>query len=245
MAIDDRPFDALERHFELEDSSRSPAVSYFWDWASRVIPFWPFDKAAALLKDRFAADGQARIKIMLETVKSEVRKHEEAITALQKSTSTEALETRELLTKDLLPEAARRAFITRDEKRVVRIGLILANAVIEPQPDSADEIEEMMRIAMDLNDNDARYLRELDRIEGTQVRANGRISRPNAFSVWPNGFWGQRVLSELDSTFSKLEGFGLVSRLAPPNNLNATADIQNRYALLLKGTRFIDLIRQL
>ena len=48
---------------------------------------------------------------------------------------------------------------------------------------------------------------------------------------------------ELDSVFSKLESYGLVTRLAPPNNQNIMADIQNRYALLPKGLRFVDLIK--
>ena len=49
---------------------------------------------------------------------------------------------------------------------------------------------------------------------------------------------------ELDSTFSKLESFGLVVRLAPPNNLNIMADFQNRYALLRKGLDFAGFVRR-
>jgi len=51
------------------------------------------------------------------------------------------------------------------------------------------------------------------------------------------------VLPELDSVFSKLESYGLVTRIAPPNNQNILADYQNRYALLSKGGRFVALIR--
>jgi hypothetical protein len=40
----------------------------------------------------------------------------------------------------------------------------------------------------------------------------------------------------------QLEGFGLVTRLAPGNNYNLMADFQNRYALLLKGIEFIGFI---
>ncbi len=54
---------------------------------------------------------------------------------------------------------------------------------------------------------------------------------------------GTRVLPELDSVFSKLESYGLASRIAPPNNQNIMADYQNRYVLLPKGARFVDLIK--
>jgi hypothetical protein len=44
--------------------------------------------------------------------------------------------------------------------------------------------------------------------------------------------------------FSKLESYGLVARIPPPNNLNISADFQNRYVLLKKGARFATLIRE-
>lgn len=53
---------------------------------------------------------------------------------------------------------------------------------------------------------------------------------------------GNEAGGDLDSTFSKLESYGLVSRLAPPNNQNIMADFQNRYVLLQKGLRFSDSI---
>lgn len=50
-------------------------------------------------------------------------------------------------------------------------------------------------------------------------------------------------MDHLDSVFSKLESYGLVARIPPPNNLNITADFQNRYARLSKGLRFVELAR--
>jgi hypothetical protein len=102
----------------------------------------------------------------------------------------------------------------------------------------------MMRVAMELGDTDVRYLRELVRVEGEQVRRQGRIARHSAHTMWEHGFWGTRLASDIDSAFSKLESYGLVSRIPPPNNLNIMADFQNRYALLIKGLRFVDLIHQ-
>ncbi|MFZ0279679.1 MAG: hypothetical protein WA254_06575 [Candidatus Sulfotelmatobacter sp.] len=125
-----------------------------------------------------------------------------------------------------------------------RIGLILANALVESKPTDADEVEEMMRIAAELSDGDIVYLRELVRIEEQMLQAQDHISRYDAHMKWDQGFWGDRVDPEIDSVFSKLESYGLVARLAPPNNLNVMADFQNRYVLLKKGLRFVTLIRE-
>jgi hypothetical protein len=61
---------------------------------------------------------------------------------------------------------------------------------------------------------------------------------------WEQGFWGTRIIPEIDSVFSKLESYGLVARIPPPNNLNIMADYQNRYVLLKKGVRFVTLTRE-
>jgi hypothetical protein len=197
----------------------------------------------AALREAIAADSRERIKIMLETCMNRVRKCEDDILKVKQNLSAAESNERGAVAKDLLVDAARKAVNTRSIERVRRIGFILANGVIEPKRPDGDEIEEMMRVAMDLGEEEVRYLCELVRIEGQQVRGNGRIDRQSAHSMWENGFWGTRPDSELDSVFGKLESYGLVSHLAPPNNLNIMADIQNRYALLMKGLRFVDLIQ--
>lgn len=154
------------------------------------------------------------------------------------------METREDVSRELLLEAARRAESTRAKERVERIGLILANAVVEPKSIDADEIEEMMRVAAELSDRDVEFLRELIKIEGSFLQSVNHIPRYDAYVWWEQGFWGDRIDPEIDSVFSKLESYGLVSRLAPPNTLTVLADFQNRYVLLKKGVRFVSLIRE-
>jgi hypothetical protein len=101
-----------------------------------------------------------------------------------------------------------------------------------------------MRVAIELSDHDIEFLRELVRIEGFMLEAQDHISRYDAHTKWEQGRWGDRIDPEIDSVFSKLESYGLVARLAPPSNLNLTADFQNRYVLLKKGLRFFILIRE-
>jgi hypothetical protein len=243
MPADDHPFDAIRRHYELEGSSMSPLTNVALDIALRLPLIWPFDKAIAKLKDHLAASSLDRLKIMLETCMDEVRKHEESINNLVQTLSAQEFDKRTDTAKDLLLDATRKAVNTRALERVKRIGLILANGTIEPKPTDCDEIEEMMRVAMELSDNDIRYLKELVRIQGRQVAGQGRLSRHSAHTMWEHGFWGTGLNSEIDSVFSKLESYGLVARIPPPNNLNIMADFQNRYVLLEKGLRFVTLIQ--
>jgi hypothetical protein len=98
---------------------------------------------------------------------------------------------------------------------------------------------------MNLGDEDLRYLRELVNIEGEIVERDGRIDRRNAHDKWEDGFWGNAPNPAIDSAMNKLESYGLVTRIAPPNNFNINADIQSRYALLPKGLKFAQSIKSI
>jgi hypothetical protein len=244
VPIDDNPIDALRRQFEMEDLSTSPVIGRVLQVASSLplVPP-PLKHAIEWLKSRIAADAAERDRLMLETIAAEVVKHGEELERTKKVLTDQASRISEEVLGPLLADAARKAENTRAKDRVRRIGLILANAMIETTPANADEIEELMRVATELSDRDVELLRELVRIEGGVVKSQGRISRYDAHMRWEQGWWGSRLLPELDSVFSKLESYGLVSRIAPPNNQNIMADYQNRYVLLPKGARFVDLIK--
>jgi hypothetical protein len=244
MAIDDHPFDALDQRFQAEDAFVSPVNRKILSIASSLPLPWPLDKAVAKTRENLGADSTERINLMLQTLKDEVRKRENAIRSLRESLRSQDEERRTETLKELLLDGARKAESTRDQERVKRVGLILANALVEPKPPDADETEEMMRVATDLSDREIEYLRELIRIEGRMLETQDHIPRYSAHSIWEQGFWGSSVNPETDSVFSKLESYGLVARVAPPNNLNIHADFQNLYVLLKKGLRFANLIWQ-
>jgi hypothetical protein len=242
MPIDDHPFDALERQFEMEDLTLSPVTKRILKFASLMPLPWPFDKLVESLTGHLAAGSVERMYLMLKTCMDEVRKHDTR--GLRDAEPPEAAQAREEISKELLLDAARKAESTRAKARVKRIGLILANAIVEPKPTDADEVEEMMRVAMELSDRDIVFLGELTRIEGSLLQTQDHIPRYEAHTRWELGFWGNLVFPEADSVFSKLESYGLVARIPPPNNLNIMADFQNRYVLLPKGARFVTLIRE-
>jgi chemotaxis protein histidine kinase CheA len=244
MAIDD-PIRALEQQFEMEDLSSSPVTKKVLHLVSLLPLVWPFTKLAETLKGHLAADALERIRLMLETCVSEISKHAKELEQVHKTIGEQQAKAREEVARELLLDAARKVENTRAKDRVKRIGLILANAVTEPKQIDADEAEEMMRVAMELSDRDIQLLRELVRVEGSTVQAKGRLERYDAHTRWEQCLWGSRVDPELDSVFSKLESYGLVSRIPPPSNLNIMADFQNRYVLLRKGVRFVTLIQTL
>jgi hypothetical protein len=243
VPIDDNPIDALKHQFEMEDLVISPVTGRMLQIASSLPLVSPLDKIIEWLKKHLAADAAERDRLILETIAAEVVKHGEELERTQKGLTDQASRMSEEVFGPLLVDAARRAENTRAKERVRRIGLIFANAIIETLPADGDEIEEMMRVATELSDRDVELLKELVRIEGDAVRTQGRIPRYDAHMRWEQGWWGIRVLPELDSVFSKLESYGLVSRIVPPNNQNIMADDQNRYVLLPKGARFVDLIK--
>ncbi len=244
MPADDHPFDALKSQFQMEDLSVSPVTKMVLDVISSMPLMWPFDKIIERLKAHLAADSLERMRLMLETCMNEVRKHENEIKQLRVAMTAEESQGREEVLRGLLLDAARKAESTRAKERVKRIGLILANAVVESKPTDADEIEEMMRISMELSDRDIEYLRESIKIQGSLLQTQDHISRYDASKSWKRGFSGNRIIPEIDCVFSKLESYGLVTRIPLPNNLNFMADFQNRYVVLQKGVRFATLIRE-
>jgi hypothetical protein len=242
MPADDHPFDALEQQLEMEDASVSPVSKIVLHIAS-FIPVWPFDKLLTKLKEHISADSAHRVRVMVEVCVNQLRKLEDRVSEIRSTLSEQEERQRAEVTKDLLVDATRKVINTRSIERVKRIGMILANGVTEPQV-NADEVEEMMRIAMELSDNDLVYFRELAKLEAPNLKQQDHIERYSAYTIWPKGFWGDRVDNTLDSVFSKLESYGLVSRVAPPNNLNIHADFQNMYVLLKKGERFFTFLQE-
>lgn len=183
MPADDHPFDALAKQLELERMSLSPVSEAICRIASGLDLPWPFDKAVKILKEHASADSFQKIYLMLETCMSQVRKLESGVGGLRTTTESES-QLRAEISKDLMIDAARKAENTRARERVKRIGLILGNAIADPKPIDADEIEEMTRVAVDLSDQDVRYLKELIRIEGGLLDARDHIPRYDGYMAF-------------------------------------------------------------
>jgi hypothetical protein len=158
MPADDHPFDALAQQFALEDTSTSPVSRAIPEIASYVPLPWPIGNAVEKIKARLGADSLDRIRIMLTTCVDEVRKHDVELERLRETMSAEEAAKREETLQELLLDASRKAEVTRAVERVRRIGMILASSSIESKPVDADEVEEMVRTAMNLSDVDVLIL---------------------------------------------------------------------------------------
>jgi hypothetical protein len=221
MTIND-PISAVEKHLELESQATDPVLARLAAFAEMLNLPWPVSAVAQKVLGRLAADRLEKVELTLSVLKDELRRHEGQLKAL----SGEADRIAEWWA--LVQDGLKKAEQTRAKSRVTRIGRILAKSLTDSPTPPADEVEEMMRTAMELSDYEIELLGELVRIEGDAVRASGRISRYDAWQRWTSGTWGDRLDGNIDSAFAKLESFGLVSRIAPPNNLNIMADLQNR-----------------
>jgi hypothetical protein len=234
MPSDDFPSDALQKQLESEERSTDPVLSRLVNFFSCLPLGWPVSKGLSHIVGRINADRLEKIELMLKTLGEELKKHEDKLQARGKE---EQPRIEEWIT--LVLDGLKRAERTRAKERVKRIGKILSSAIVRIVPPQTDEVEEMMRVATELSDHEVRMLNELVRIEDTLLDGTGRVPRTQALNIWTRGPWGERTDGNIDMVFSKLESFGLVTRLAPPNNLNILADYQNRYALLKKGSDFI------
>ena len=243
VAVDD-PIEALEKQLELEDSSSSN-IGRALLTTLQLLPLpWPLSAAVDALDKQIDNDRYERLKVYVQTIADTVKavqertdQHDRRLDDIEAAQRTER-------TCKLLAEGARTVAGTRSISRVVRIGIVLARGVTEEKLPDEDEIEEMMRIARELKEQDIDYLEELVRIYGETVKRNGRVDRYTAFQLWVNGSWGERSDPEIDSVCSKLGSFGLVASIPGNNTLNVMADQQNRYVLLPKGLRFAELIKR-
>src|SRR5580700_11700584 len=69
----------------------------------------------------------------------------------------------------------------------------------------------------------------------TIISATFKSQRYDANAKWEQGSWGTFHRTRHGQSISKLESYGLVARLPPPNIVNALGVFQNRYVLLSRG----------
>lgn len=146
----------------------------------------------------------------------------------------------------LLVDADRKARQTRTREKVERLAKVLYSAATITPPPPGDEVEEMLRIAMFLDDRDVIVLREAARLQGSLIKTSGKPTQYEAMTKWREGHWPDLRISEgeLDSVCGKLQSFGLMVRLDQPNTTNVMAVVLNDYILLMRGLRFVEYIRE-
>lgn len=236
MSIDD-PVEAAEGILAAEERERSPIRGPL----SRMAEFLPGRVAKALatcLKDNL----EQKHGYMLQVIKQEMAHLRTRVDTLIAG-SEEHRRFAEEEWPPLALDAFRKAEQTRSKDRIGRIGAILSHSLVKSPPMPADDVEDMMRVAMELSDREVLLLAEIDRLQGPAVTGDGRSTQLSKTT------WAEARLQELGMTvedvFSigpKLQGFGLIRET---EEFRRSVSVKPwPYALLPKGRRFLELAQR-
>jgi hypothetical protein len=220
---------------ESEERTRSPVSQYSKEVISLIGEFVPllgqFLGGINGALDRRAASNRAEL---LSALMKRVQDHTTTLKQLVAESEDHLRFFREEF-PGLVEEAARRAQIVRSQDRVRRFASILIHALEVGPRDGADFVEEMLRIATELSDQDVKIL-------GLALRAfdDHKARMPSSDSVVAANAWLDMKSGvshdELESTGAKLQSFGLASRVQ-----RQTGE-RNTYRVLERGRRFVDYI---
>jgi hypothetical protein len=255
MAID-RPLDQAQTVLANDQRQQSPVapplkkVFSFVSAVSEAIAAFKAGnvheailKASASVKSISDVLGDDHAEYLLSTIISELRWLQERFEQLSDKHQ-------DFLNTDwisLFVDADRKARQTRTREKVSRLARILCNAAEADPPPHAEVVEEMLRLAMYVNDFDIAVLREAARVQRQLVENRHEMpSQHEAITSWERGEWRKLGLTddEFDSSSCKLQSLGLLMRLQQPNNKNALAPVSNRYLLLRSGLRFVTAVRE-
>ena len=232
MPLDD-PIEQAVLRIEAEERSEF-LPREFLDRISGVLPVW----FAGPLKLAIKSDRSERLNYLVSVLVEEFKRLAPQLDHVRDSADHFAF------IKDkwpgLLLDAAKKAEETRAKERIKRIGIILANSPVRNPLDSVDDVEEMMRVAMALSDEEVRVLRQVCK---TQTAHGHAIERSQAQGSWQKNQWGSLGFkaTQVQSICLKLQSFGLVSEVIP-NNRNVFDKQIHSFALLPKGSAFIEYI---
>jgi hypothetical protein len=263
MSIDD-PLDAAEARVAADERFESPLSKFAPDLAE-VAEALPLDllpptlsTVAVAVKSLSGALGwrvrkreEERRRYLADALREELRRVRAKLEQLDQEYS------RFIQGDfwDLVTDGLQKAERTRSAARIARIAKILANAAIEGPFRPADMTEELMRIAMDIDDEDARVLAELVHGQREQLPpGTGRVDHESANNYWRCGsakeFQGmdhgpaiRLGISEgqLQSHCAKLQAYGLIVQV-PPNPMKIAPGVVP-YSVLQKAVDFVDAIR--
>jgi hypothetical protein len=144
----------------------------------------------------------------------------------------------------LLAEGIARAEQARGREKVIRLAKVIGHAIAIGPLGSADLAGEMMRVAVELSDQDVAVLRDMRKVQADGLER--RLGRPDINDA--NATWARlekefeffRSGAEIYSVCLKLQSFGLVMAV---ERIATTLGLQSApYALLPRGIQFLEYI---
>lgn len=253
MAIDE-PLDAVEAAIAAEERASSPLARYFGP-VSEIIGLIPginlaiavVAKAAAMFTEQQSRD---RFEALLSVLVHDLKRVNVKLANLEHDRESFQQEF-----PNLVLDGLRKAEQTRSMARVERLGHILGHAYEEGPRKPLDLAEELMRVAMSLDEQDLGVLSWLcGGLRQYYSAATGQVDHEHT-----NSFWGQvdqqgrthnggnpiipedMTKGDVMSCCAKLQGFGLVIQVR--QNAGKVAPSTLPYAPLKRGYDFLDYIQ--
>jgi hypothetical protein len=242
MAIDD-PLQAAEDLIASDERQQSPVAQLAQDLVAvaKCIPgARAFAGPAELVLRKLNQRNQGNRDYLLNVLTEELKRIRCKLEHL-------ADEQRQFLEDDymeLVLDGLKKAENVRSKERIARIAKILAHAADAGTTKPANETEEMMRVAMDLTDQDVAVLREIDRAQSKILKWSGGMAPMDPVNkCWkedPPKVEGMSPAAVV-SACEKLQSFGLVTRV-DRNNFTLPLSV-TPYGILEKGHDFVEYIR--
>jgi hypothetical protein len=233
VAIDD-PLRSLDAQIENEERASSSIQKY----VNEIVVLFPglFGK---VLSWSVQQDRRAKQQLMIDVMKSEMRRHAVQIEELFSRSEAQRQFVQEEW-RPLIVDGLKRAEDTRARDRVRIIGLILSNVLPYDQPPSADYVEEMMRVATALDETDTEVLRQIVDKQAPLPPPSGALDENGANEAWLDCRPKVVGLSDamLTSVCSKLESLGLVRAVKPRDTRYSLKTVGTPFTLLQKGKDF-------
>jgi hypothetical protein len=146
----------------------------------------------------------------------------------------------------LLIEAVSKAERTGSKERIERLSLIVVHTMVEGPKADLEEVDEMMRVTVDLTDTDVDILTKIYAVQGDELRRTGFQPETNlANNTWRELQSEDPIFksSEIHSICAKLQSLGLVTQVP---RIGTTLDLTSMpYAVLGKGADYLEAVGRL
>ncbi|MGO9126026.1 MAG: hypothetical protein ACLP6G_14195 [Terriglobales bacterium] len=263
MAIDD-PLDAAQGRVEAERRAESPLAPYARD-LSDIVEALPIELAPVGISEAVAVGKAIRVgaarwlrrmeeerrRYLVEVLVDEFKWLRDRVSMLNADHVRFIREEFPGLVLAALQKAER----SRASERIVRMARVLGQSARRGPSLTPDTVEELLRVSMDLDEDDVRVLGELVRGQREQFSPqSGSVNAEAANNYWGCGnashFGGvertpSAVLAipdgHLRSHCAKLQAYGLIAQV-PPNKTKVGPGV-TPYAVLQKALDFVDAIQ--
>ncbi len=237
MAMDDE-IDAARKQIEYDQGSPAPKVVVGVLEGLVAVGVTPLKPAAFLMKKVFE-QREDNTAYLLEATISKLRRLEEQF----KELSEDHKRFVEEQFPRLLIEAVDKAERTGSKVRIDRLSLIIVHAVVQGPSADIEEVDEMLRITVDLSDEDIDVLAKIYLAQGDELRRTGFLPEQNlANSTWRDlqSRYPLFKTSKIHSICAKLQSLGMVAQV---ERIVTTLDLTSTpYAILEKGANYLHAI---